>query len=355
MIEETLEISLGARMRQLLPPSWDVDVVPDPDSRVDAVLNLTTPARGSFNVAVVVKRWSTEPSSRVAGVLSNVQRSTTFPLLLVTDYTNRPLRQACEDLGISYLDRLGWSYIRIDDPNAIVLIRTEGADRSPPKVSTEITRLNGIAAGRTLRTLLDLVPPIGVRDLADLARVKSPGSVSKLLPTLASAGAIERDDEGRVVEVRRRVLLERWTQDYTFRNGNGLVLDYLAPRGLDPVLERLQDASQVCVTGAFAGRAYLRAGTVPVVPPVRLSAYVRDLSLVADELGLIRVDRQSANVTLAVPRDIELLANPMGQEDLPLAPRPQVLADLLTMPGRESLMAEQIMDQLASADNTWSE
>jgi GNAT superfamily N-acetyltransferase len=41
-----------------------------------------------------------------------------------------------------------------------------------------------------------------------------------------------RDERARIVDVRRRALLDRWTQYYSFLNGNGngngLDLDYLA-------------------------------------------------------------------------------------------------------------------------------
>jgi hypothetical protein len=283
-----------------------------------------------------------------------VARNSTLPVLLVTDYTNRPLRSACEELGISYLDKAGWAYLAISSPT--VFIRTTGSIRSAPRVSSEVTRLNGVAVGRIVRTLLTMTPPVGVRELAKSAQVRSPGSVSKLLPTLESEGAVERDDEGRVVRVRRRELLERWTRDYGFLNGNGLVLDFLAPRGIEPILQQLTNTGGQCVTGGFAGRDYLSAGTVPVVPPSTLCLYVNDPTSLAADLKLTRVERPTSNVIMAVPRDPEMLDAPLrGKSGLPLAPLPQVLADLLTLPGRESLMAEQLMDQLADADPTWSE
>jgi hypothetical protein len=352
MTEETLIQALTGRLRELLPSNWVVEVVAASDSPVDATIILNGPrgVRGVLDVAV--KRWTTAPTSAVTGVLAGVLRRTPNPLLLMTDYTNRPLREACEELGINYLDASGWALIAMDDPP--IYIRAEGAERPQPRRASEVTRLNGIAVGRILRTLLETRPPIGVRELAQRASVKSPGSVSKLLPTLGSAGAIERDQRGQIVVVRRRALLQRWTQDYSFLNGNGVVLDYLAPRGLVPVVKRLSQSSNVCVTGAFAGNDYLSAHTVPVVPASRLSLYSDNPGQLATDLGLVRMDRQSSNVVMAVPRDSELLASTVRRaSNLPLAPLPQVLADLLTLPGRESLLADQLMDQLAESDKLW--
>ena len=350
VVEETLSEALS-RLRLLLPPSWSVEVAAGSQGRADATVTLKGPESAAALLDVAVKRWTTAPTANVTGVLAGVQRMTSQPVLLVTDYTNSPLRKACEDLGISYLDEAGWAFIKIDDPP--IFIRTEGTDRPAPRVASEVTRLNGIAVGRIIRTLLDISPPVGVRDLGKLAGVKSAGVVSKLLPTLVSAGAVVRDERARIVDVRRRALLHRWTQDYSYLNGNGLVLDYLAPRGLGPVVEQLADLSGVCVTGAVAGRAYLNKETVPVVPVTTLSLYANNPRRLGDQLGVL-IDRQSSNVVIAAPRDPELVALPARSDsDLPLAPLPQVLADLLTLPGRESLLADQLMDQLAESDPRW--
>lgn len=350
--EETLIQALARRLRDLLPPAWAVEVVLASDGPTDATISLRGPRGVVGSLDVVVKRWTTAPSSAVTGVLAGAQRRAANPLLLMTDHTNRPLRQACEELGINYVDESGWVFIKLDDPP--VLVRTEGVERAQPRVNNEVTRLNGVAVGRVLRTLLESQPPLGVRELAERASVKSPGSVSKLLPTLVAASAVERDQQGRIVVIRRRALLQRWTQDYSYLNGNGKTLDYLALRGLTPVLARLPTFSKVCVTGAFAGNDYLSAGTVPVVPATRLSLYAKDPRELAAELGLVEVDRQSSNVMLVVPRDRQLIDLPRHRNDLPLAPLPQVLADLLTLPGRESLLADQLMDQLAQSDQAWS-
>lgn len=352
-VEETLIRSLPARLRELLPSTWAVSVDRASGRPADATARLTGPRGITATLDVRVKRWTTAPSSAVMGVLVREQARTANPLLLVTDYTNRALREACEELGIGYIDELGWALITIDEPP--VLIRTEGTDRRAPKRASEVTRLNGVAVGRILRTLLEIGPPIGVRDLTKRSSVKSPGSVSKLLPTLEAANAIERDPSGQIVAVRRRTLLERWTQDYSFLHGNRIVVDYLAPRGLDSVLKRLTTLAGVCVTGAFAGNDYLNAQTVPVVPATRLSLYATDPGQLATELGLVEMDRTSSNVLVAAPRDLELVVSPQRrQSNLPLAPLPQVLADLVTLPDRESLLADQIMDRLAQTDEMWS-
>lgn len=98
-------------------------------------------------------------------------------------------------------------------------IHAQGAERSPVLRPSTINRLDGPGASRVIRTLcgLDRTDPArGVRELGALAGV-SAGTVSKVLPTLESYGAIERDGTGRILRRDRRLLIERWAQDYSFR------------------------------------------------------------------------------------------------------------------------------------------
>lgn len=340
----------AAQLELLLPDGWIV-AASDTAASFDGQIALTAPDGTHLAFDIHLKRWTTAPTSHLRGELLNLLRSARRPVLLVSNYLNRPMRQACEDLGVSYIDTVGWTWIRSDHP--AIFVRAEGRDIPTPRVANEVTRLNGVAAGRVMRALLQLEPPLGVRQLAQLANVSSPGSVSKILPTLVAADAISRDSRGQVTEIHRRRLLDRWTQDYSFLHSNGVPLDFLAPRGLEDLLERLPHAAeQACMTGAHAAREYLDPRTVPVVPASRLTLYVRDMGLVQRALGLYREDRSRANVLLVVPKDKTLLVPPLSQS-LPAVSLPQCLADLITLPGRESSLAEQLIDQLAVKDSTW--
>src|SRR5699024_12458603 len=108
--------------------------------------------------------------------------------------------------------------------------------------------------------------PIGVRALADGAGV-TPGSVSKVLPTLAREGARDRDERGAVTVVRRRALIRRWVQDYSFLGTNRSARHLIAPRGLDRTLNRLTDQQpSATLPGSAAARRYLPAAATSGVP-----------------------------------------------------------------------------------------
>ena len=331
----------------LLPASWQLESAVEPlvaGRRADTVVSLTGPGSASATFLVEAKRSGT-PTGLLLASLRERASATDLPLLFVSDYIGPSLRQALTAEGISYADATGWAHITSDVP--LILLTGQGAAKSPRAGKpTAVVRLNGVAASRIIRTLCAEKSPLGVRELAAIADV-SPGSVSKLLPTLASEGIIDRDQRGVVVAVRRRAVIKRWARDYSFAKTNASVGYFISPRGLDRTLSRLTDLSApVTLTGSAAARRLLPEGTTPVVALRLLALYTNAPSTLVDELGLIPAEPTTANTVLAVPQDGEVLA-------AHLAPVALVLADLLTLPGRSDAEAEQLMEALARTDEEW--
>jgi len=326
----------------LLPATWRLE--PSADRRAGATVKLIGPDRVSLRFAVEARRSGTATGPLLAG-LRERSRVSDLPLLFVSDYIGPALREALADAGISYADATGWVRVVCDAP--LILLTGQGAQKSPRAGrSTAVVRLNGVAASRITRALCARDLPLGVRDLAAIADV-SPGSVSKLLPTLAAEGIVDRDERGGVLTVRRRALIRRWVRDYDFAKTNTSVGYFIAPRGLDRTLTRVGEAKgRVTVTGSAAARRLLPKGVTSVVPLRLLALYTDNPAALADELGLIPADAATANAVVAVPQDGQVLTDR-------IAPAALVLADLLTLPGRGDAEAEQLMDALARTDAAW--
>jgi len=336
-------------LADLLPASWRLERLEtgagaSADRDIDAVVVLIGPGREKVRFAVEAKR-SGLPTGLLLTHLREQARRSDLPLLYVSDYIGPSLRDTLASEGISYADATGW--VRITSTSPLVLLTGQGAKRSPRAGRpTAVLRLDGIAAGRTIRALAETDPPCGVRDLAAIAQV-SPGSVSKLLPTLATEGIIDRDERGTVTAVRRRALIQRWAVDYSFAKVNKPVGYYLAPRGLERTLARLPKVTTpTTLTGSAAARQLLAEGVTPVVPLRLLAIYTNDPSAVAMELRLIPADPETANTVVAVPQDGDVL-------NASIAPIALVLADLVTLPGRGDAEAGQLMDMLARGDKAW--
>jgi hypothetical protein len=256
-----------------------------------------------------------------------------------------------EQAGISYADTTGWVNIFADEP--IVLIGAQGAVKSPkPSGPASMTRLNGRSAGRIIRALSELAAPVGVSELAKMAGV-APGTVSKTLLTLLADSAVERDRAGRVTGVNRRQLLSRWTVDYQVLKSNGTPAYFVAPRGIDAMMAKATTRSDLVVTGARSGSAWLPEGTAPIIPVTQLVLYVANVEDAGTELQLVSVDAPSANVILLTPQDLTILDYPARRDGVAVAPLSVTLADLLTLPGRYPRQAEALMDALAETDPAW--
>lgn len=333
----------------LLPASWSIHTEADGRGgqlRADALAVMTGPDETAVHFAVESKA-SGVPVGVLLPRLREMAARFDLPVLYVSDYVGPSLREALAAEGFSYADATGW--VRLSTTSPLILLTGRGAERSPRvRESAAVVRLDGIAAGRIVRALCAVETPIGVRALADRAGV-SPGSVSKVLLTLAREGVLDRDGRGAVTEVRRTVLIRRWVQDYTFLGTNLSPRHFIAPRGLDRTLSRLADLEQpTTLTGSAAARRYLPAEATAVVPLRLLALYSADPESLAAELRLIPADPTDANVVIAVPQDVGVL-------EAPLAPATLVLADLFTLPGRADAEAEQLVDALALTDPAWKD
>lgn len=329
-----------------LPESWSHRWQPGDGWPGDGVLSIVSPRGQAANFLVQAKP-SRLPIGPLLVRLVKQASDSALPLLFVSDYIGPRLRDSLREVGISYLDATGWVRIVSDDP--LVLISEQGAPKSPRAgKSSTVVRLNGVATSRIVRALCEVGLPIGVRDLAATADV-SAGSVSKLLPTLLAEGIVDQVTRGPITSVRRRALIRRWVRDYAFIRTNGPVDYFLAPRGLEHVLARVEhSAVPVTLTGSYAARRLLPQGVTSVVPARLLAIYAGQPDGVAADLGLIPAERAIANIVVAVPQDGDVLTQH-------IAPVALVLADLLTLPGRADAEAEQLMDALARTDPAWEQ
>lgn len=341
------------QLRRSLPAGWQANWEQEEggaeDDGVNGVVSISSPHTQRVVFAAQVRKGSSGGSARAtAQTVKDRASRLQYPAIVLTDFANPALRDACAQLDVSYADATGWVSIHWPGPPGL-LVRTSGADRSPwVRGSSNINKLDGPGASKIIRALWKFNGfPVGVRELTNEAKLSSPGTVSKVLPALESYGAIERDSAGRIIGRSRRLLLERWTQDYSFLRSNRTVAWYLAPRGLDGVFRRLETLPhglRIRSTGPLGARNLLPGELLSVTPLTLAAYYTEDIVATADQLQLMPASRPAAaNAVLAEPKDLldEDLGSPFGGSVLPVPPA-QVLADLFTMGGRYPELAEQL-------------
>lgn len=275
-------------------------------------------------------------------------------LMLVSPFVSPTTRAQAEQHHLmGWFDLTGNLRLRVDQP-ALFVDRT-GADRSGSRDPADrlLKSLRGPAAAKVVLELCETSVPVGVRDLAGRAGVGAATS-ARVLELLDREAVITRGDDGAVTAVRKRALVDRWVQDYKVMASNE-VITTLDPRGLSHALATLRvEDSRVALTGSAAARAYLPHDLTAVSPLVSLSLYAEDPIGLMDRLGLRSVER-GMNVLVMKPYDDVVYARSRRVEGLDYVAPAQVVADLLTGPGRSTEEAEQLMTVLETSEAGWKE
>ena len=340
-------------LQDRLPSAWRLTLLEiEPRRGPDAVLELLAPDGRRATLLLEIK--SRLDPADVPRLLDQAESwvslgptgETPASLLLAAPYLSERTRGRLQQKDVNYIDPTGNVLLRLDNP--AVFVSTQGAARNPIKSSRPTRSLRGAKAAQVVRTLVDIRPPLGVRQIADIART-DPGNVSRLLELLEREALIRRSPEGGVQDVAWDELLEAWSRDYSLTRSNRVRL-YLDARGTNNFLRGLRTLPRnlrYAVTGSFAA-----ARLAPVAPAKLAVAYVDDAAAAADELGLLPAE-SGANVTLVEPRGEFPYERAVDDGDLVYVAPSQAVVDLLTGPGRNPAEADELLSWMRRNEDVW--
>lgn len=352
-------------LRSLLPVTWSVRLDLQPRvsgghrvAEPDAQVVIGAPDGRATTVlleckGVIVPRDVARAAQQIMAYAAGISGgdAPVGGMVLVAPFVSPTTRAQLEQHGMGWFDLTGNLRLKLDEP-AVFLDRT-GAERSTFRDPADhlLKSLRGSAAAKVVLELAETSLPVGVRELAERAQVGVATS-ARVLELLDREAAITRSDDGAVAAVRKRLLLRRWVQDYKVMASNEVVAA-LDPRGLSHALKALPTLNtRVTVTGSAAARAYLPDHVTPVSPLVSLSLYAEDPIGLMKQLGLKTADR-GTNVLVMRPHDDVVHAKARLVGGIEYASPAQVVADLLTGPGRSTEEAEQLMAVLESRESGW--
>ncbi len=194
------------------------------------------------------------------------------------------------------------------------------------------------------------MPPYGERTLAETSSTPL-GTVSRVVSFLEEEALLTRDEKKVITAVDWTALISRWARDYSVTESN-VVRSYLEPRGLASLGPKMAKLGRYAATGSLAG---------PGIAPARLAMlYVDDVERAAEALELVPTEA-GANVWLIEPYDTVVFER---TQTLPFAPAPekvtvtaaapsQVVADLMTSPGRGPQEAEALIEKMKGTEDAW--
>ncbi len=340
--ENDLIEAAAAWLRERVPAAWAVNVRPEAAIEVRGTgvyATLAVEARGSLGPRDIERLFGSL-GRRVRALSPNIQ------ILVVAPWLSARTRELLAAEGVNYVDLTGNALVHLDTP--ALFVQTRGADRDPAPAPRGKARVRGPRAGRLIRTLVDVRPPYGVRELAQATGL-APGYVSRLLDALDEDALAERSKRGRVQSVDVAGLLRRWAESYDVFSSNDAAT-FLAARGAAQALLLLADlpeAAQTAVTGSFA--AVRRA---PVAGPALLCIYCENVDALAEPLGLIPTD-EGANVALLRPFDPVVWQRTDRQDGIRYVAPSQAAIDCLTGNGRMPAEGEALLEWMLANEQEW--
>jgi len=202
----------------IMPPGWSLEVVRRSDTGGTVRATNTSGETGELNILV---RKELDPRSAVA--LDDPERST----FVFARWLSKRTRMILSDCGFSYGDDTGNISLLLQAPE--IYIRLDGARQDPSPKPTKGPNLRGPKAWALLRTLIEVLPPYTVGELANAVDT-DPGYVSRVLTALSDELLITRPPRGEVQHVEWEALLRQLTSSYTLLDANETT-NWIAPLG----------------------------------------------------------------------------------------------------------------------------
>lgn len=339
--------AVASELRERLPRGWEVELmIASAVAGVspDATITVRAPDGAAGRLALEYK--SRLDPALVGPMLSRVARPSPDQVMVVTPFLSLGARKLLRDRGISWADSTGNFRVALEMP--VIYIETEGAAKNPfARRDQPLKSLKGPGAAAVVRALCDFRPPYTQSRLAEAAGL-APASVFRVVDLLLKEALADREGQrGPLVAVDWAGIISRWCEDYSVF-GSNLALSAIDPRGLDSILKKLRwsDREYALTGSAVASRV------APVAPSRLLVVYTRQPERLADDLGLTATDT-GANVQLVEPFSSVLMARGEDRDGLKCAALTQVVADLLTSPGRGPSEAEALLGWMRENEASW--
>lgn len=342
------------RLREQLPPSWSVALDPDPPHseigwRPDAVIILSTPT--SEKPTRLVVECKSDITPRVAADAANqldayLSRVADAVGVVVAPWGSRRTREVLRDSGMGFIDPTGNIDLVVGEPGLV--IRVQGAEENPMGKRPASPNLRGPKAWSLMKTLIEVKPPYGVRELAAAVET-DPGYTSRVVRALEDERLVFRTRRGPITDVDWRALLAKLTSTYRLLDSNqtSTWIARSSIRGLPATLVELKPETPCAITGSLGANLL-----APVAAPAIAVIYADDPSEVAETLNLLPADK-GADVVLARPYGAAAMARSWNVEGVDYVSVAQLAADCLTGMGRMPAEGEALVEWMAADENRW--
>lgn len=257
---------------------------------------------------------------------------------IFTDYVSPKLAEELKALGVNFVDTVG--NMSIDIPDSRLLLEIRKVSENPfTERGRPLKSLAGEPSARVVRGLLDLGAPIKASTLIAVTGV-SRASVYRTLEYLESQRYIKRSSPGAVDSIQIGDLVRETSELFGFGN-TGTTFGYIAPRGLQQVLEKLASTKAKYALTGSAAATLLK----PVAQTMQLMLYSQERDALAKELGLREVS-SGGDVFINIPESDLVFQRTQTLDSLVCVSTAQIAIDLASGPGRNPQEAEALIEHL---------
>lgn len=341
-------------LRGQLPPSWSVALESQPAQpgegwRPDAIVNIEAPgSRRPARLIVeykpnVTPRAATDAARRLGSYLNQDPEAAG---LVVAPWGSQRTREVLREAGIGFIDSTGNIDLVIDAP-ALVL-KIEGASENPLGRPSASPSLRGPKAWALMKTLVEVSPPYGVRELAGAVGT-DPGYTSRVIKALEEERLVFRQRRGPITEIDWPALLSQFTTTYSLLDANktSTWIASGAVRGLPEKLAGSRLQAPWAMTGSIVSNLI-----APVAAPAMAIIYSDSPDEIAETLELLPAD-SGANVILARPYDDAAYARRWRRDGVSYVSVAQLAADCLTGVGRMPAEGEALVEWMRTNGARW--
>lgn len=322
----------------------------------DASLAITGPTKKTIEVLAQIQEnmFPRDLKIAVAQIQEATKNTNTAPLV-VSNYFSKSMRELLEAYKISYADTVGNFKMQFPDLNVYIQGRGE-EDKNPYRMPDRPRKsLRGSPATKVLQELIRTKPPVSLPQITKFAG-SSTGVVYRLLEFLESEALITKTktlvnnrEVEKVTEIDWQGVLKAWASDYAVLKDNKVALA-LDPRGIQNTIKNLSEINPktYAVTGTVASNQYRNYGN-----PSQIMIYTANSQNLIDELGLTEVENGSNVILLETKSPFIFERSQVLKEGFSTAPIAQIAVDLLSGPGRNPEVGNELIKWMSINSKTW--
>lgn len=326
----------AGQLRKLIPAGWTISVTRR--TRDGGQFRISAPSGEAADIDVKAMKDATPRS--VAGLAESAH-----PTIVLAEWLSPRSRDLLRAGGRSFLDVTGNAEIRLDRP--ALYVRTDGAGRNPAPKPSNGPGLRGAKAWALLRTLAEVRPPFGVRELAEAVNV-DPGYVSRVLRALEDEQLVVRTPRGPVTDVDWEGVIRKAAATYSLLDANE-TSTWVTTSGPDRLIDDLaaKRIGDWAVTGSIAA-----SRLAPVAAPEMAVIYTADPECVV-RAGRLLPTTRGANVVLAVPYNPIVFEGTEPSGAIPYVSAAQLAIDSLTGNARMPAEGEALLAWMRKNEPRW--